>query len=433
MKSYSLFNEINWVSTYQSSDQMWLNDSLNWEKTSNLITMDWTLPSFVTQSSFVNQHILLDSVIKFSHLDTLLIHANSINIVPETLYLSVMNDLFLQTTTCFLPITSLFQYEYQETLSVTFLLAPELLILFHDYILTYYFNNIISESVVTVFDSYTNNLNYFPGEGIIHFMLFIIYIWFIVYAFLTILLTKWSNPIGFHFMRFYYNLYSISRETRIQFEVILQTMLFFLLYWIIVLLTFDDDQEEAIEFIDTSFFYFFSTVIFYLLYKYSVHYFAFLAASVAEGRSVSFIAQQFKKDFLDTFSLMLRFYILLFRMNVYDTLEDFFDGYYIFVGDFDDDEYLNELFLSLHGTLLFTIDNQDDRSFLLEDENDFSNDFFYTYYVLWGKLFFFVFFMAEEGARLALAFYITFLIIFEIHAVNCSYKEDTYFTTKKTN
>jgi hypothetical protein len=97
-------------------------------------------------------------------------------ILPETLYLSVMNDLFLQTTTCFLPITLLFQYEYQETLSVTFLLAPELLILFHDYILSFYFNNIISESVVTVFDSYTNNLNYFPGEGIIHFMLFILYI-----------------------------------------------------------------------------------------------------------------------------------------------------------------------------------------------------------------------------------------------------------------
>jgi hypothetical protein len=39
--------------------------------------------------------------------------------------------------------------------------------------------------------------------------------------------------------------------------------------------------------------------------------------------------------------------------------------------------------------------------------------------------------MAEEGARLALAFYITFLIIFEIHAVNCSYKEDNYFNTKR--
>ena len=59
-------------------------------------------------------------------------------------------------------------------------------------------------------------------------------------------------------------------------------------------------------------------------------------------------------------------------------------GYYIFVDDFDDDEYLNELFLSTHGTLFFTLDNNDDRSFLLEDENGFSNDLFYAYFVVWG-------------------------------------------------
>jgi hypothetical protein len=69
-------------------------------------------------------------------------------------------------------------------------------------------------------------------------------------------------------------------------------------------------------------------------------------------------------------------------MNVYDTLEDFFDSYYIFVGDFDDDEYLNELLFSLNNTLFFTIDNQDDRSFLLEDENDFTNDLFYLYFLV---------------------------------------------------
>ena len=136
-------------------------------------------------------------------------------------------------------------------------------------------------------------------------------------------------------------------------------------------MAFDDDQEEVIELLDTSFFYFFSIVVFYLCYKYSVHYFAFLEASVSEGRTVSFVASQFSKDFLNTFSLMLRFYTLLFRMNVYDTLDDFFDSYYIFVGDFDDDEYLSELFLSIHGNLLFTLDNNDDRSFLYEDENDF--------------------------------------------------------------
>ena len=147
-------------------------------------------------------------------------------------------------------------------------------------------------------------------------------------------------------------------------------------------MAFDDDQEEVIEFFDTVFFYFFSLIIIYLCYKHSINYFAFLEASKNEGRSIRFVSTQFFSDFMNTFSLMLRFYTLLFRMNVYDTLDDFFDSYYIFVGDFDDDEYLSELFMSLHGTLFFTLDNNDDRSFLLEDENDFGGDLFYTYFVL---------------------------------------------------
>jgi len=197
-----------------------------------------------------------------------------------------------------------------------------------------------------------------------------------------------------------------------------------------VLLTFDDDQDEVIEFIDTFFFYIFTTVVAYLIYKYSIHYFAFLAASIDNGRTVKFITQ-FRDDVLGTFSLMLRFYILLFRINVYDTLEDFFDSYYIFIGDFDDDEYLNELFLSIHGTILFTLDNHDDRSFLFEDENDFMFDLYFMYYNVWGKFFYFLIYMLEEGARLGLALYITFLIIFEVHAVNSSYKEDNFILYKK--
>lgn len=103
--------------------------------------------------------------------------------------------------------------------------------------------------------------------------------------------------------------------------------------------TFDDDQEEFIETFDTGFFYFFCFLIVFLIYKYSIHYFAFLEASVSEGRSVSFITKQFFRDFINTFALFLRFFILLFRLNVYDTLDDFYDSYYIFIGDFDDDEY----------------------------------------------------------------------------------------------
>jgi hypothetical protein len=34
----------------------------------------------------------------------------------------------------------------------------------------------------------------------------------------------------------------------------------------------------------------------------------------------------------------------------------------------------------------------------------------------------------EEILRISLAFYICYLIVFEVHAVNASYIEDTYFS-----
>jgi hypothetical protein len=145
--------------------------------------------------------------------------------------------------------------------------------------------------------------------------------------------------------------------------------------------TFDDDQEEFIEMFDVSLFYFFCALICFLLYKYSMHYFAFLEASVSEGRTVSYITKQFFRDFINTFALFLRFFILLFRVNVYDTLDDFYDSYYIFLGDFDDDEYFNELFFSMYSLFFYDFDVNDDRAFSLEDENEFFIDFFYLYFL----------------------------------------------------
>jgi hypothetical protein len=145
--------------------------------------------------------------------------------------------------------------------------------------------------------------------------------------------------------------------------------------------TFDDDQEELIEMFDVSLFYFFCILILFLLYKYSMHYFAFLEASVSEGRTVSYITKQFFRDFINTFALFLRFFILLFRVNVYDTLDDFYDSYYIFLGDFDDDEYFNELFFSMYSLFFYDFDVYDDRAFSLEDENEFFLDIFYIYFL----------------------------------------------------
>jgi hypothetical protein len=145
--------------------------------------------------------------------------------------------------------------------------------------------------------------------------------------------------------------------------------------------TFDDDREELIETFDVAFFYFFCFIISYLFYKYSQHYFAFLEASVAEGRSVAYVTKQFVRDFINSFALLLRFFILLFRLNVYDTLDDFYDSYYIFVGDFDDDEYLSELFFSIYSTMFYDYDVNDDRIYSLEEENDFFFDLFFLYFI----------------------------------------------------
>jgi len=196
-------------------------------------------------------------------------------------------------------------------------------------------------------------------------------------------------------------------------------------------MSFDDDKEELIEYIDNSLFYFFTCVLLYFFYKHSIHYFSFLEASATGSRSTMFILTQFKGDFLALFSMILRFYSLLLRLNVYDILDDCLDFYYVFIGDFDDDEYTQELFLSIHGTIFFTLDNQDDRSFLLEDENDFFSDIFYMYFLVWGKLFYFLFYTVELTARFGLAFYVIYLVLFEIYGVNCSYKEDCYFNNKK--
>jgi hypothetical protein len=58
-----------------------------------------------------------------------------------------------------------------------------------------------------------------------------------------------------------------------------------------VLMAFDDDQEEVIEFIDTFFFNFISIIIIFMLYRYSIHYFSFLEASIPDGKAVNYIVQ----------------------------------------------------------------------------------------------------------------------------------------------
>jgi hypothetical protein len=195
---------------------------------------------------------------------------------------------------------------------------------------------------------------------------------------------------------------------------------------------FDDDQEELTEFFIGSNFYFFLLVFIFFIYRYSIHYFAFLQPSTTEIKILN-LFKQFVGDFANHFSLTLRFLVLMLRLNIYDGVDDILDSYYVFLIDFDDEEYFSDLFFSKFSLLFFDTDNNDDRSVFLEDEIDFSFDLFSIYFIVWSKFSLFFFFAVDEIARVLLALYITYLIIFEIQGVNRSYFEDNYIFTKRLN
>jgi hypothetical protein len=70
------------------------------------------------------------------------------------------------------------------------------------------------------------------------------------------------------------------------------------------------------------------------------------------------------------------------RLNIYDGVDDVLDSYYLFVIDFEEEEYFIDVFFSVFSTMFFDHDVNDDRSFLFEDEVDFTGDLFTIYFVL---------------------------------------------------
>jgi hypothetical protein len=155
-----------------------------------------------------------------------------------------------------------------------------------------------------------------------------------------------------------------------------------ILYFSMMIATFDDDQEEMLELINTLCFNLLIFFFMYFVYKYSIHFFAFLEATIAEGRSILFAARQCGRDIINSGSLLLRVVVLALRLNIYDGVDDVLDSYYIFVADFDDEEYFNDLFFSISPLLFFDGDVNDDRSLFLEDEFDLSTDLFSLYFIM---------------------------------------------------
>lgn len=423
--------EYSWLEPYLDNDALWLEDSLNWDEVFDLTFADFNFYSILTTPFFFVNQIFVDSQIKLSFLDILfLLETDKINYSRE-LYDSFLWDLVALTSNKFLSLHFLFYTDYQDFLIVLLYYAPELVFALTDYINIYWINNVSNYTIGAVYDTFSDILNSTVSEFVEYFFSFAFYAWIIIFFIDIFRLIKWDNPLEVYMVRLFNYFYSAAKLLRMQFEVMLQIVFFIFFYWSMMATVFDDDQEELIENFHSSLFSFFCVVVAYVFYKYSIHYFAFLEPSSSEERSVAFITKQFLRDFINTFALLLRFFILLFRLNIYDTLDDFFDSYYIFVGDFDDDEYFDELFFSVYGLMFYDTDVHDDRLYSLEEESDLFMDLFYVYFLTWGKFFMFLFVIMEILLRISLALYVCYLITFDVHAVNNSYLEDTYIQAKR--
>lgn len=417
-----------WTSYLSVNDQYWYLDSISL----NFIFYDAILSLLpflmLFNFFFYSVYISNDYSVLFSIFDFIqILKFNNLNSLSNVFYL----DLFYNTSNNFSFFLEIFQVNNQNTLSLTLLKAPEVVLILTNFLSSTFISSTVSLSESVTYSAYIDNLM-FANLELFFFLNLYFFFTLIVILFVNLFSTsKWYLFNSTFMNRLYYYFYTVAVEFRLQFDMTLQLVFFFFFYWVVMLIIFDTDKEEFIESFNLSLFYFFLSIILFFLIKYSYHYFSFLEASVVEGRSVLFISKQFVRDVSNTLALFLRFFLLLFRLNIYDSLDDFYDSYYIFVGDFDEDDYLTENVLPLISNLMYTQDNNSDKVFMLEEEHVFFLDFFYIYFLIWGKLFFFLFLLVEEVLRVSLAIYIIYLIVLDVHAVNASYTEDLYLIKKR--
>lgn len=146
------------------------------------------------------------------------------------------------------------------------------------------------------------------------------------------------------------------------------------------------------------------------------------------------IIEQFTSDLLSVVALSVRFYILLFRINVYDMLDDCFDSYYIFVGDFAENTYTGETLVRITSETVSSLpDNQSDVGFTNDTFGDTGRDLYLNLAVAYFKVMSWLIFLLELALRLTLAVYVCYLVLIEVHGVNRSVQEDTYFSGKRAS
>ena len=218
--------EYNWLESYLDNDSLWLEDVLNWDETFDLILSDYNIFSFLTSAFFVNSHFFLDSFTKLSFLDVMFINeTDSLNYSRELFDLMMWDNLsFIHNT--FLSLQVVFYTDYQDFIVLVLHHSPELSLALIDYVNTYWLNSTINSTPSAVFDIFSDSLNSSISEFLEYFVAFFSFMWGVVFFIGIFRITKWNNPLEVYFVRFENFIFSISRETRVQFEAAIKVFFF---------------------------------------------------------------------------------------------------------------------------------------------------------------------------------------------------------------
>jgi hypothetical protein len=300
---------------------------------------------------------------------------------PKTLFTSFICDYAAVFMALMLHLPHLFYSDFQDLLSTLIYYSPDLIFVTRDLLVSHWTGAAILTTPSAVFDSYQDSTSASNAEFTEYLTAFLP---FLAYIFVTLTLTRIAalqNANDSYPMRAYFYLYSVANEVRFQFEAAVQVFFFVFMYTSMMIATFDDAQEELLEFFNTMCYYFFLFTMVYYLFKYSLHYFSFLEAAKGDSKS-TLTFSQFLFDALNIIAFILRFLVLMIRLNIYDGVDDVLDSYYIFMADFDEEEYFTDTFFSLFSVMTFDTDLNDDRSFLFEDELDFVADLFAVYFLV---------------------------------------------------
>jgi len=391
------------------------------------------------QPNFANSHVSFDSITKSSTIDVLL-QCLDVNNLDDTSGIKTMTFLYENfykdgnaKTLILQPLLYFLNQETLQNLITTIqYLSIDLNSTVWEFSYTTSFNFITQSLSASQLDSYKDSTGFTLLESVSYMVATLLFMTLIILCEKIARIQKFQNAANSYLTKIINFLWNFALEQRLQLDSTIILFFFLVLYSSMMIATFDDDQEELLELFNTYLFYFFIYTFLYSLFKHSIHTFSFVEFTKVEGSSY-FMLFQFFFDGFNVIALSLRFLVLMGRLNIYDGLDDILDSYYIFVADFDDDEYFNELLFSTFGSMSYDLDNHDDRSFLLEDESDFTLDLYSIYFIVWGKFLFFILFILDELGRMALAFFVTYLLVFEMNTPNRSYIEDTFLTSKNSN